>query len=178
MKGIVFREFSEMVEATFGDEMMDTLIQTTDLESGGVYPAVGTYSHTELVALVVNLAERTNIPVQDLVRPREALRRFIPSSGFFEHDDSFSFLDSIHDVVHVEVLKLYPSAMLPDFNSEIIDEGRTLLFEYHSHRHFADLAVGLMNGAFEFWDEQVDVTMEDKSEGDKQVVLFTCRKMD
>ena len=35
-----------------------------------------------------------------------------------------------------------------------------------------------MNGAFEFWDEQVDVTMEDKSEGDKQVVLFTCRKMD
>ena len=115
MKGIVFREFSEMVEATFGDEMMDTLIQTTDLESRGVYTAVGTYSHTELVALVVNLAERTNIPVQDLVQAfgKYLFGRFHSLfPGFFEHDDSFSFLDSIHDVVHVEVLKLYPSAML------------------------------------------------------------------
>jgi len=181
MKGIVFREFSEMVEATFGDEMMDTLIRETDLESGGVYTTVGTYSHTELVALVVNLAERTNIPVQDLVQAfgKYLFGRFHSLfPGFFEHDDSFSFLDSIHDVVHVEVLKLYPSAMLPDFNSEIMDEGRTLLFEYHSHRHFADLAIGLMNGAFEFWDDHVEVTMEDKSEGDKQVILFTCRKVD
>ena len=34
-------------------------------------------------------------------------------------ETSFEFLDTIHDVVHVEVLKLYPEATLPDFVSKI-----------------------------------------------------------
>ena len=37
MKGIVFKEFSDMVEATFGEEMLDTVIENSDLPSGGVY---------------------------------------------------------------------------------------------------------------------------------------------
>ena len=41
------------------------------------------------------------------------------SEVFFNHESSFAFLDTIHDVVHVEVLKLYPDATLPDFTSKI-----------------------------------------------------------
>ena len=56
MKGIVFKEFIDMVEATFGEEMLDTVIENSDLPSGGVYTSVGTYPHTELVAMVVTLS--------------------------------------------------------------------------------------------------------------------------
>ena len=37
------------------------------------------------------------------------------------------FLTLVHDVVHVEVLKLYPDATLPDFTSEIRDDGKPAL---------------------------------------------------
>ena len=178
MKGIVFREFLEMVEATFGEEMLEALIAENDLPSGGVYTAVGTYDHQELVAMAITLSEKTDLPVEALV---EAFgnylfgRFFELFPVFFNHESSFAFLDTIHDVVHVEVLKLYPDATLPDFTSEIRDDGKTLHFEYNSPRHFADLAVGLMKGAFAHWDETVEMERQDEVIDGHQVTLFNCR---
>ncbi|MGB0202205.1 MAG: heme NO-binding domain-containing protein [Candidatus Poseidoniaceae archaeon] len=181
MKGIVFKEFSEMVEASFGEAMLDTVIENSDLPSGGVYTSVGTYPHTELVSMVVTLSEETEIPVQDLVKAfgKYLFGRFLDLFPiFFTHKTSFEFLASIHDVVHVEVLKLYPDAELPDFIGKLSEDGRTLHFEYHSHRHFADLAIGLMEGTFDHWNENVEIEMEDRSTADKQIVMFICRRID
>ncbi len=176
MKGIVFREFIDMVEASFGDEMVDTIIEACDLESGGAYTAVGTYDHTELVQMVVALSGETGAPVPALVEAfgTYLFGRFLELFPvFFNHDTSFEFLNSIHDVVHVEVLKLYPDAGLPSFVTELSEDKKTLHFEYHSSRHFADLAVGLMKGAFAHWNEDVEVDIEDRSSDEKQVVMFT-----
>ena len=115
MKGIVFREFMEMVEATFGEEMLEALIAENDLPSGGVYTAVGTYDHQELVAMAITLSERTGLPVEALVEAfgNYLFGRFLELFPvFFNHESSFAFLDTVHDVVHVEVLKLYPDATL------------------------------------------------------------------
>ena len=177
MKGIVFREFVDMVELTFGEEMVDSIISSSELESGGVYTTVGTYDHTELVTLVVALSGETELPVEALVEAfgNYLFGRFLELFPiFFNHETSFEFLDTIHDIVHVEVMKLYPDATLPDFVSEIKDGGKTLHFEYHSPRHFADLAVGLMKGAFEHWNETVTIETKDISQGEKQVILFIC----
>lgn len=67
MKGIVFTEFFEMVEERFGFEMSNQLVEDTELKSGGVYTAVGTYSHHEIVALVVKLSEKTEIEIPKLL---------------------------------------------------------------------------------------------------------------
>lgn len=67
MKGIVFSEFMDLVEESFGLEMIDELIEQSDLPSGGSYTAVGTYPHGEMLTLVVKLAELTQIPVSDLL---------------------------------------------------------------------------------------------------------------
>ena len=68
MKGIVFTEFLEMVEETFGYDMVDTLIETTELKSGGgIYTAVGTYDHSEIVNLVINLSKQTNTDIDILL---------------------------------------------------------------------------------------------------------------
>ena len=42
MKGIVFTEFLEMVEAQFGLDTVDAIIENSDLPSRGAYTAVGT----------------------------------------------------------------------------------------------------------------------------------------
>jgi hypothetical protein len=68
MKGIVFTEFFEMVEKKFGYQMVDNLLNNTELDSGGIYTSIGTYSHTEMANLVVNLSHQSNIPVPDLLR--------------------------------------------------------------------------------------------------------------
>ena len=135
MKGIVFREFMEMVESTFGDEMAEKMVEDNDLESNGIYTAVGTYDHQELVAMAITLSNETGLPVNALVEAfgNYLFGRFLELFPiFFNHETSFEFLDTIHDVVHVEVLKLYPEATLPDFTSKIEDDGKTLHFEYNS----------------------------------------------
>ena len=178
MKGIVFREFLEMVESTFGDEMSEKLVEDNDLASGGIYTAVGTYDHQELVAMAITLSKETGLPVDALVEAfgNYLFGRFLELFPiFFNHETSFEFLDTIHDVVHVEVLKLYPEATLPDFTSKIEDDGKTLHFEYNSPRHFADLAVGLMRGAFDHWNETVEMEREDKIVDGNQVTLFICK---
>ena len=178
MKGIVFREFMEMVEATFGDETVDMMVEQNNLASGGVYTAVGTYDHQELVAMAITLSKETGLPVEALVEAfgNYLFGRFLELFPvFFNHKSSFEFLDTIHDVVHVEVLKLYPEATLPDFISEIKDDGKTLHFEYHSPRHFADLAVGLMKGAFDHWNETVEIERNDNVVDGNQVTLFICK---
>jgi len=56
MKGVVFTEFLDMVEAKFSADMVDDIIDDAKLASGGAYTAVGTYPHSEMVALGVALA--------------------------------------------------------------------------------------------------------------------------
>src|SRR5690606_14183069 len=67
MKGLIFTEFLEMVEAKFSPEMLDRILERAELPSGGAYTAVGTYDHTEMVELVTCLGRETGIPTRDLV---------------------------------------------------------------------------------------------------------------
>jgi len=179
VKGIVFKEFADMLEATFGADMYDSLVEACDLPSGGVYTAVGTYDHTELVALVVELSKRTGLDATTLVQAfgKYLFGRFNELFPvFFNHDNAFSFLESIENVIHVEVLKLYPEATLPRFDSEIADDGNTMHLTYYSTRHFADLAIGLIQGTFEHWGEEIQLSMEDLTTDEEQKVRFTMVK--
>lgn len=62
MKGVIFTSFLDMVEEKFNYETVDTIINNSDLPSGGAYTAIGTYSHKEIVTLVVELSNRINFP--------------------------------------------------------------------------------------------------------------------
>ena len=56
MKGIVFREFIDMVESQFSVDTADAIIGASALSTHGAYTTVGTYPHQEMVDLVSNLA--------------------------------------------------------------------------------------------------------------------------
>ena len=55
MKGIIFTEFFDLVEKTFGFDVAERLLDECDLPSGGAYTAVGTYDHSEILTLVGSL---------------------------------------------------------------------------------------------------------------------------
>ena len=67
MKGVVFTLLLDMVDDTFGPAVTEQIISASDLPSGGVYTAVGTYDHAEIVALVTNLSKETELSVSALV---------------------------------------------------------------------------------------------------------------
>lgn len=179
MKGIVFSEFIELVEDKFGFEMADDIIDKSNLASGGAYTSVGTYDHKELLQLVTHLSQQTGISVEALVKVfgEHLLVRF--SEGypiFFESVTTcFEFLDSIENKVHVEVKKLYPEAELPTFDSQIESEQKMTLI-YTSKRPFSALAYGLIKGASTYFNEQIEINMEDQSTPELTRVVFSLMK--
>ena len=67
MKGIVFTEFLDLVEDKFGLGMVDDIVNSSDLSSGGAYTAIGTYDFGEMHQLITHLSAKTDIPINDLL---------------------------------------------------------------------------------------------------------------
>lgn len=172
MKGIVFTEFLDMVEQNFGYEMVDTLLNESELPSGGIYTSIGTYNHQEMVNLLVTLNMKTKTPISQLLRTfgRYLFQRFtkIYSHLIDEAPDAFSFLGSIHNYIHVEVRKLYPDAELPHFDIEQ-PNANTLVMHYSSVRSMGDLAYGLIEGAMKHYGETATITQELLQEDGSQI---------
>lgn len=179
MKGVVFTEFLEMVESRFSGDMVEELLSSCELASGGAYTSIGTYDHRELVTLVVALSERTGAPVPTLVHAfgRHLLHRFTVGfpSFFAEARDTFGFLARVEGYVHAEVRKLYEDAELPTFECVTGPDG-AMEMVYRSTRGFADLAHGLIEATAEHYGEPVTITAEDLSGGAKTHVRFQLRK--
>jgi hypothetical protein len=167
MKGIVFTEFTEMVENEFGLSMLDEIIETSNLPSKGIYTSVGTYSHHEIVTMLAKFSELTKIPISEALRMfgHRLLNYFFNQyPDFFEHHKHvFGFLESVEHHIHVEVLKLYPNAQLPHFTCTPIDQ-QTFLMEYHSDKHLEWLAVGLIEGALKQFDVIGEVKIMNSSD--------------
>jgi hypothetical protein len=164
MKGIVFTEFLEMVEAKFGPALVDRIISAAALPNDGAYTSVGSYDHRELVRLVVALGEATATPAPALVHAFgeylfERFAQLYPT--FFSADGgTFEFLCDIENHIHVEVRKLYPEAELPTFRCERPEKGELVML-YASPRGFADLAAGLIDGCIAHFREPIRVTRTD-----------------
>lgn len=179
MKGIVFTEFFELIEQLHDYDMVDAIIEKAQPASGGIYTAVGSYPHTEMVQLVVAYSKISGTPIED------ALRLFGKNLLFTFHKnypDFFSpshtaidFLQTVDSHIHIEVGKLYPDAELPHFHTELLEEN-VLKMVYTSKRAMGHLALGLIESTFELYKEQAEIQMEEVQEGGQQVT-FMIRKV-
>jgi hypothetical protein len=176
LKGVIFTEFLDMVEQSFSADMVDDLIEATNPPSQGAYTAVGTYSHHEIVAMVVELSSRTSTPVPALLaafgshlfgRFDELYPKLMPEAA-----TSFDFLESIEGVIHVEVLKLYPDAQLPRLVAARRSDSHMTL-TYQSPRGMHDLALGLISGCADYYGEKLSVETTHAPDGD---VIFDIRE--
>jgi hypothetical protein len=178
MKGVVFTEFLELVENKFGLDVVNQIIEGCELETDGVYTSVGTYSHKDMFKMVGKLSELKDIPVSDLLEIYGEYFFDTLSMGypqFMDQPNSFSFLESIDNYIHPEVLKLYPEAELPSFDAKINAENDMTLL-YKSSRKMSDFAIGLIKGATSYFNEKV--TIEKLSEENNgEVVLINIRKI-
>jgi len=160
MKGIVFTEFLEMVETKYGLITVDSIIENSSLPSEGAYTAVGTYDFNEMVQLLTELSQQTNIPVLDL---QFSFGHYLFNGLVKAHPEvvnsyrnPLGLLYSIEDHIHVHVKKLYPDAELPTF--KILEKTeRKLIMVYSSSRGLYALAHGLIVRTFEHFSKNVSI---------------------
>lgn len=175
MKGFIFTEFLEMVEETFSLEMVDQLMLNLDLPSGGVYTAVGTYEHNEIVQLVSELSKLTEIPT-DLLIHAFGVRLFSVLVERYDYlitniSNPFSFLERLEDYIHADIRKLYPEAQVPTFSCEYDLDGYMHMV-YRSEHFMPDLAHGLIEGCFIHYNQDVLIERENRSNEAGKAVEF------
>jgi hypothetical protein len=164
VKGIVFTEFLEMVEARYSGRLVEDVIEEADIPSKGAYTAVGTYPHDEMVALVTVLSKRTGVPVPDLLKlyGEHLFGRFeVKYPQFFDEAKcSFDFLNAVQNHIHKEVKKLYADAELPSFILEVHTQDHFSMV-YSSTRPLADLCEGLIVGCMKYFRETGEIRRQD-----------------
>lgn len=175
MKGIIFKEFLDMVEDKFGYEMVDNIINDSNLPNDGAYTSVGTYPHTEIVTLVSNLSKYSKIGVPTLLEVfgEHAFGIFAKAykSMFEGHDNAFRFLSTVEGTIHVDVLKLYPEAQLPTLVTTSMDNDQMVMV-YKSTRAMSDFAKGLIIGCLKHFNEEAHIADLNLKE-DQTEVQFT-----
>ncbi|TXE19363.1 hypothetical protein ES692_03530 [Psychroserpens burtonensis] len=178
MKGIVFTEFLELVEDKFGLEMVDYIITNSDLESNGIYTAVGIYSFSEMSQLLQHLSERTQISIDNLLLVYgEYFFRVLEKSSpelLLAYTDPIEMISAIENHIHIEVRKIYPDAELPTF--KVIEKtANSLILDYKSSRAMHHFGLGLMNKTFEHFNATAVIELE-KIKEDGTDVRFVIHK--
>ncbi|WP_299260245.1 heme NO-binding domain-containing protein [uncultured Aquimarina sp.] len=172
MKGIVFTEFLELVEDKFGLDVVEEIIEKSELPSGGAYTAVGTYDFAEMLSLLKNLSEKTSVSIDDLLLTY-AEHFFSVLAGSYpglieKYDDPIELLSSIENHIHIEVRKIYPDAELPTF--EVLEKTKTsLVLIYKSSRAMYNFGLGLMNKTFEHYNASATIQLEKLKEDGTEV---------
>ena len=175
MKGVVFKELISMAESVSGDKVVDEVLRNIDLDSEGAYTSVGTYSHEEVLKIVTALSSHTGVEGRDLVKSfgkhlLTVFHRVHPE--YFDKDNADDFLSSVDSYIHKEVRKLYPDATLPVIEFNKLDDGNVVV-KYTSERPFADLAEGLIEQTYNYFNESVEISTTDTEIKNKRTFHIT-----
>jgi hypothetical protein len=176
MRGLVFTEFLDLIEEKFSYDMVDTIIEASDLASKGAYTSLGTYDYTEMIQLVSQLSQETKISVPVLLHDfgEHLFTRFYAAYPiFFEGiTHAFEFLKNLDGYIHVEVRKLYPDAELPKFDYETPSDNELVMI-YTSCRPMGDLAEGLIYGCIRHFAKPIDVNRDNLESNGQTKIRFT-----
>lgn len=168
MKGLLLDGFVTFVRTSYGVILIEEILASTKLASGGIYTSIGTYDSRELHQLVGAVATRTNSTPGAVLRGFgqwlfPALMARFPQ-GEKVPSGTIELLRVLDAVIHVEVRKLYPDSELPRF--EPVDlPGGGLEVRYTSTRGLADLAEGLITGSVAWYKTPLTVTRRDNADG-------------
>jgi hypothetical protein len=158
VKGIVFNLLETLVVAEHGDDTWESLIESAGVS--GAYTSLGSYPDEDLFALVGAASTALGQEPSDVVRwfGRNAMPLFAERypALFEEHESAQSFVLTLNDIIHPEVRKLYPGAIVPEFDFDTSDP-RHLVMDYVSPRKLCAFAEGLLQGAGDHFQEAVGI---------------------
>lgn len=161
MKGIIFNLAEEVLTDAHGTDAWDDVLERADLS--GAYTSLGSYPDDDLHRIVRAGAAALDSTPSDVLRavgtgaiPPLAERY---PQFFSGHSSTRSFVLTLNEIIHPEVLKLYPGAEVPDFSFDGTDD-EVLILRYRSARKLCALAEGFLEGAAAHYGETITTLHE------------------
>ncbi len=173
MKGIIFNLLEACVSREHGADAWDGLLGATGLD--GVYTSLGNYPDDDLSVLMTAASEALAVTPGDVERwfGRAAIPLLADRYPelFEPHESTRGFVLTLNEMHQAEVRKLYPGAVVPEFDFVPGVEG-SLVMGYHSARQLCAFAEGLLEGAAHHYGERVAIEQPVcMLRGDEQCVL-------
>lgn len=177
MKGVVFNIVEEVVTAQLSAAAWDGIVRAAEVD--GAYTSLGTYPDDDLDRILAATAEATGMSIDDV-------QRFVGVHGFELLADRVpdvmqqmrqwtDVLVDLDEIIHAEVLKLYPGAVVPGFVATMQPDG--VLLRYSSARRMCALADGLAVGAGNWFGRSLTVQhVACTQRGDIDCVLLVCEQ--
>lgn len=159
MKGIIFNLLEEVVTTEYGPDVWEQLLAS--IGSDGAYTSLGSYPDEHIFGIVATASQLLGQPARDVLQwfGRKAIPLLAERyPGFFQGQTSTrQFLLSVNNIIHPEVRKVYPGAVVPTFEFQNADDGG-LLMGYRSPRRLCALAQGFTEGAAQIFSETISFT--------------------
>ena len=175
MKGVIFSLFEQFVVENWGTDTFEEILDECELATEEPFVGPGTYPDEDLLQIVGKAVEKLGIPLSDGMRafgkwvlPR--LMEQVPKS-MTNFDHPKQFLQTVHDIIHVEVRKLYSDAEPPRFTYKDPAPDRLIMI-YQSPRKMYDLMDGLIEGVAEYYDCPIDFKREIKQEQGEELAEY------
>jgi hypothetical protein len=173
VKGVIYNLVENVVRSELGDDAWDYVIDESGVS--GAYTSLGTYPDSDLTDIAASVAHQVGSDPSSVIRHvgHEGLSILAERypEFFTPHDDVRSFLMTLNEIIHPEVRRLYPGALVPDFEYRT-PEPDVIELVYRSERGRCDLAEGLVLGVGRHYGQRVEVSQpECVHRGDPHCVL-------
>jgi len=155
MKGIIYAELLGFLDEKGGPSFTEQVLAGAELPHGGAFSRVSLYPWEQAVQVVTSASRISGADANGLC---EEFGRFL--FGRFtvlyteivnRYPTAEGMLDHVENHIHEEVKVLYPDAVPPTVSSH--KEGDGFVVEYKSHRPFAFIAFGLVQGCMEHFGD-------------------------
>src|SRR5688572_5252312 len=158
MKGIVFNLFEELIRHDHGEEAWDDLLRAASID--GAFTSLGSYDDEEFERLVQTAALAYECSDADMLRWLGRRSMVLLADRypqfFLGASSTGAFLQTLNDIIHPEVRKLYPGADVPVFDFEATGPD-ALRMGYRSSRRLCHLAEGFIQGTADWYRETAEV---------------------
>jgi len=162
MKGEIFNLFEAFVTETFGQEQFELIFEAVHGKLSTQEPFVGpgTYPDTDFFAVVGEAISQLGVSLEEAAHafgkycfPKLAAKmpQYVEA-----HTHPKEFLLTLHDVIHVEVKKVFKDAAPPDFTYEEPSADKLIMI-YRSKRKLYSFAEGLFEGVSNHFQVPIDV---------------------
>ncbi|MEP2734870.1 MAG: heme NO-binding domain-containing protein [Erythrobacter sp.] len=168
MKGIIYAELVGFLDKQGGPSFTEQVLAEANLPHGGAFSRISRYPWEQAVQVVTAASKITGADANALC---EAFGKFLferftvlYTEIVNRYPSAEEMLMHVESHIHEEVRVLYPDAQPPQVSSRQLDEG--FVVEYVSHRPFAHIAYGLVQGCMaHFGDERVITWLDQDPSG-------------
>lgn len=172
MKGTVVSTWIKSCRKMYGDEVVNDAMSSIGIELSKTFSPLEDVDDSIPKNIVNYVANQQKILPSKIWREigNENIETFAKDyPAFFKFENLYCFLKAMHDI-HIVVMKRIPGAKPPILNLKPISK-REAIFTYNSKRGMFDYFMGLLEGAEEYFKEDIKTEKISNSEESLELKL-------